>query len=95
MNIATIKTTLFTNWTFMRWFRFVLAIMIAIQAVQMHDLFSGAVAAFFLFQSLTNTGCCGSQGCGLPMQNNKEGNTENLSYEEVKVPETNKTNQKF
>ncbi|MEI6020093.1 MAG: hypothetical protein WCR21_03115 [Bacteroidota bacterium] len=92
MNIATIKTTLFTNWTFMRWFRFVLAIMIAIQAVQMHDLFSGAVAAFFLFQSLTNTGCCGSQGCALPSKNNIEQNNDEPSFEEIKAPEKKSRN---
>ena len=87
MNISTIKTTLLTNWSFMRWFRFSIAIMLAIQAFKMHDLFSGAVSAVFLFQSLTNTGCCGSQGCALPSPNNIEQNNDEPSFEEIRAPE--------
>ena len=92
MNISTIKTTLLTNWSFMRWFRFSIAIMLAMQAVQMHDLFSGAVGAVFLFQSLTNTGCCGSQGCALPSQKNIEQRNDEPSFEEIKEPEKKQMN---
>jgi hypothetical protein len=32
-------------------------------------MLSGFVAVFFLFQALTNTGCCGVNGCALPTTN--------------------------
>ena len=43
----------------MRWLRLSLGVFIGVQAFQTHDLLSGAIALFFLFQAVTNTGCCG------------------------------------
>lgn len=57
-----IKQTLTTNWNFMRVFRLGLGIFLGIQAFKTHDAFSGVIAAFFIFQASTNTGCCGSLG---------------------------------
>ena len=64
-----IKQTLFTGWHFMRWLRLGIGIFIAIQAIQMQDPLSGFIAAFFLFQAATNTGCCGAGGCAVPTAN--------------------------
>ncbi len=63
-----IKETLFTGWHFMRWLRLGVGIFIGIQAIQMHHPISGFIAAFFLFQALTNTGCCGVNNCSVPAE---------------------------
>jgi hypothetical protein len=53
----------------MRLFRLGLGIAIAIQAFRMNDLVAGFIAAIFLFQALSNTGCCRSSGCHIAPQN--------------------------
>ncbi len=80
-----IKQTLFTGWNAMRWIRLALGIFIAIQAVQMHDTLSGIIAAFFLFQAITNTGCCGVTGCAVPTNKSKSNKIEDIEYEEIKT----------
>ncbi len=79
-----IKQTLLTGWDFMRWFRLGLGVFIAIQAVQTKDSLSGAIAAFLLFQAVTNTGCCGASGCAAPIIKDKTDQTEEVKFEEVK-----------
>ena len=74
--------TLFTGWDFMRWFRLGMGIFIAIQAIQTHDSAIGFVAAFFLFQAITNTGCCGS--CAVPLKEAKSVETEDVNFKEIK-----------
>ncbi|MHB8260824.1 MAG: hypothetical protein ACYDCN_04845 [Bacteroidia bacterium] len=80
----TIKQTLFFNWHFMRWLRLGLGAFIAIQAVKTHDALSGLIAVFFLFQAVTNTGCCGSQGCSTPVSKNNSDKIEDVEFEEIK-----------
>jgi hypothetical protein len=43
------KETLLQNWNFMRFLRLGLGIYIAVQAVETLSIFSGIVAAFFIF----------------------------------------------
>ena len=78
------KETLFTGWNFMRFLRLGIGIYIAIQAVETQSLFSGVVAVFFLFQAITNTGCCGSNGCSVPINKSKSDKIEEIDYEEIK-----------
>ena len=80
----TIKARLLYNWHFMRVLRLGLGVFIAIQAVKTHDAFSGLIAAFFLFQAVTNTGCCGSQGCSTSVPKNNSDSIEDIAYEEIK-----------
>lgn len=80
-----IKQTLFTGWHFMRWLRLGLGGFIAIQAVQNHDTLSGLIAAFFLFQAVTNTGCCGANSCTAPAAKNNTDKIEEVEFEEVKT----------
>ncbi|MGN6601332.1 MAG: hypothetical protein ACTHK8_02720 [Ginsengibacter sp.] len=82
--METIRETLFSNWNFMRWLRLVLGIIAGIQAIQFHDTLLGFLSAFLLFQSLTNTGCCGAGGCSVPRQRQEPTKTEDTTYEEVK-----------
>lgn len=78
------KETILQNWNFMRWLRLALGIYIAVQAVETLSIFSGVVAAFFIFQAITNTGCCGSDGCAVPAKKNNSHKTEEVEFEEIK-----------
>jgi len=42
------------------------------------------IAVFFLFQALTNTGCCGSGGCAVPVSEQKNTNAADVEFEEIK-----------
>ena len=78
------KETLITDWNFMRILRLGLGIYIAIQAVETHSILSGIFAGFFIFQAVTNTGCCGSNGCAVPIKKNNSDKSEEIEYEEIK-----------
>ena len=78
------KQNLFTNWHFMRWLRLGLGLFIAVQAIQNLDALSGLIAVFFLFQAVTNTGCCGAGGCAIPTSSQKQVKTEDVGFEEIK-----------
>ena len=64
------RETFFNNWNLMRWLRLALGIYVSFHAVETISLFWGGVAAFFLFQAITNMGCGGTNGCALPMKKN-------------------------
>lgn len=61
-----IKQTLLTGWNFVRWLRLGLGMLLAVQAYHMHDTLSGLLAGFFVFQAVTNTGCCAGGNCAVP-----------------------------
>lgn len=67
----------------MRWLRLALGIFVGYQAIQLRDPLAGMVAAVFLFQVVTNTGCCGDGGCAVPMSEKKD-DKENVDYDEIK-----------
>ena len=78
--------TLLTGWNFMRWLRLGFGVMIGIQAIQGNDTISGVISVFFLYQAVTNTGCCGSNGCAVPMSKKEEELEKETQYEEIKTP---------
>lgn len=78
------KETLFNNWNFMRFLRLGLGLYIAVQAVETLSIVSGAVAVLFLFQAITNMGCCGSNGCALPTKKSNSDKIQEVEYEEIK-----------
>ena len=81
--METIKETFFSNWNFMRLVRLALGIVAGIQAIEFHDTLLGFLSVFLLFQSLTNTGCCGSAGCAVPRSKKVEKDQE-IQFEEIK-----------
>jgi hypothetical protein len=54
-----------------------------VQAVQIHDVLFGLFGTFFLYQALSNTGCCGVNGCA-PSVNKSVSGTEEIEFTEVK-----------
>ncbi len=83
-SIEAVKQTLFTQWNLIRWIRLAAGIYLAVQAVQIHDTIAGFLSFIFLFQAITNTGCCGVSGCAVPRDGKNTGTTEVVEYEEVK-----------
>jgi hypothetical protein len=59
------KNALLTNWGLNRIIRLVLGIVITYEAIIHRDPVAGLLAFFLLFQSVTNTGCCGTN-CAIP-----------------------------
>lgn len=78
------KQTLLTNWNFMRILRLGIGIYIAIQAIETQSAFAGVVAVFFLFQAITNTGCCGSNECAVPIKKSNPDKIDEVDFEEIK-----------
>jgi hypothetical protein len=82
--MQSIKQMLFTGWNIMRWVRLILGLVIAVQALQQRDSLSGLIAAVLLFQAVTNTGCCGAQGCSVPVKRSVNNKVEDTVFEEIK-----------
>jgi hypothetical protein len=61
-----LKYQLFTGWHLNRWIRLIIGLALLVQAIVASDMLAGAFAFILLFQSVTNTGCCGSAGCRIP-----------------------------
>lgn len=74
----------FTNWNFMRLVRLGFGVIFIIQAIQTSDAMMGFISLFFLFQAITNTGCCGINGCVNPPIKNSRTETTEVIYEEIK-----------
>ncbi|MCF8429774.1 MAG: hypothetical protein K9G64_06545 [Bacteroidia bacterium] len=77
--------TLLTGWNFMRGLRLVLGVIFLMQAIEMRDMITGLIATFFLFQAVTNTGCCGSNGCAVPINKTNVNDIQDVAFEEVKT----------
>jgi hypothetical protein len=75
---------LLTGWNFVRVLRLVLGVIFLMQAIEMRDIITGLIATFFLFQAVTNTGCCGSNGCAVPINKTNLEDIQDVTFEEVK-----------
>ena len=75
--------TLLSDWNFMRFVRLGLGVYIGIQAFETQSILSGLLAAFLLYQVVTNTGCCGANGCAIPPKKNNSNTTEDVEFEEI------------
>lgn len=85
----TFKYNLINNWNVVRLIRLGLSIIIIVQAFQIRDALFGGLGAFFLYQALTNTGCCGVNGCA-PTAQSKNNNSNEIEFTEIKNYADNK-----
>lgn len=76
--------TLLTGWHFLRGLRLVLGFIFLMQAIELRDIITGLIATFFLFQAITNTGCCGANGCAVPINKTNLDDIQDITFEEVK-----------
>lgn len=79
------RQTLLSNWHFMRWLRLGLGSFVGYQSIMAHDPLAGFIAAFLLFQAVSNTGCGGVGGCAVPSSAKKNSTVEDVEFEEVKA----------
>lgn len=80
------KNSLLENWHLMRWIRLSFGIIIAVQAIQTHDVLVGSISIFFLYQAVTNTGCCGANQCNMSTEKPTLSTKEDvMNFEEIKT----------
>ncbi|WP_428657935.1 hypothetical protein [Runella sp.] len=78
-------STLLNNWNFMRILRLGMGLWLIYSAVANHQAVLGLLGGLFALQSVTNTGCCGPNGCSLPnTPKHISKTTQEIHYEEVK-----------
>lgn len=84
--MAYVRNMLLTNWHFMRVLRIVIGAAFGITAFNNHDSFMAFAAALFLFQGITNTGCCGAGSCATSYNRPSDSNKiEDTEFEEIKA----------
>ena len=83
----TLKQKLLTNWDVIRIFRLGIGIMLLVSGVLSKDWMMGLFSLFFLYQAVTNTGCCGTASCFTNPPDKRNDNSrqiEEVEYEEIK-----------
>lgn len=71
------------NWDLMRLVRLALGVYIIVQGIQTKEWSFVVMGGLFSIMPLLNIGCCGASGCSTPIQK-KNGNVEDISYEEIR-----------
>ena len=79
-----LKEKLTTNWHPMRMIKLAFGVWAMVQAFQVHDYIIGILGAFFLYQAVTDTGCCGAQGCNTRIPRTRRTDEVVTEYEEIK-----------
>jgi len=59
----TLKQRMLTNWHLGRVVRLAIGLMLLGTGIQSKDWIMGSFSLWFLYQAVTDTGCCGSGGC--------------------------------
>ena len=73
------------NWSPARIFRLVLGLAAIIYAIVSKDNMMGWAGGLLFLMGLSNTGCCGANGCNIaPSINNSANLNSKIDYEEVK-----------
>jgi len=67
-----LKQKLFTNWNFSRFLRLGMGLWMLVWSVQSADWAVGLFSGLFIYMALSNTGCCGVQGCAVPYKHKKD-----------------------
>ena len=79
-----IKHLLLNNWHTLRILRFGIGIVITINAWQVANGWLAVAGVFLIFQALSNTGCCGSNGCDATSKTRTDLKEKEISFTEIK-----------
>lgn len=82
--MRTLRQMLTTDWHLMRILRVVFGSFFLVQAFNMSDVLIGLAGALFLYQGITNTGCCGATCMNNMPLNKAENEEKEINYEEIK-----------
>ena len=61
--MSSFKTRLLTNWHAIRVFKLGVGITAVAEGIYFSDAAIGLLGVFFLYQSVTNSACCGTAAC--------------------------------
>lgn len=73
-----------SGWYLARIIRLGVGILAAVEAIRLHDYAIGILSAFFLYQAITDTGCCVGAGCVVRPGQQDGDKEEETSYKEIK-----------
>jgi len=76
------KARIVSGWNWMRAFRLVVGLAIAVQGLYAADWLFAIAGAVFTSMALLNMGCCAGSGCGYTTNTSAKKN-DNTTYEEV------------
>ncbi len=84
--MTSLKDKLLNNWHLMRIVRLAIGIWLEIIAFSSHDWPIGFMGAFFLYQAIADTSCCGAAGCNTSYSKRTSSiqKTEQIEFEEIK-----------
>lgn len=82
-----INKRILVGWNLIRGLRLLIGAYFAVQAIVTLEIFSGIIAAFFLYQAITNTGCCGANACAVPNAKNNADKPKDVDFIEVESDE--------
>jgi len=82
-----IKKRILLGWNLIRGLRLLIGAYFAVQAIETLEIFSGIIAAFFLYQAITNTGCCGANACAMPNSKDNMNKPEEVEFIKVESDE--------
>lgn len=78
------KNILASNWHPTRIFRVLVGSIAFVYAIIRQDNLLGLAGGFLLFMGITNTGCCGTTGCNIPVKRSSgDRKKQETGFEEV------------
>ena len=80
--MKTMKQTILSNWTFIRFLRLGMGIAIMAQAIIAKDILFSFLGLIFTAMPVFNIGCCGTQERYVPADKNQD-KAKEITYEEV------------
>ncbi|MFM7839973.1 MAG: hypothetical protein ACKO6K_10420, partial [Chitinophagaceae bacterium] len=74
---------LLRNWSFVRFLRLGLGLIILIQGIILSDLFYAGAGLLLSAFVVLNVACCGMGACAMPDTRRSQSSAQTISYEEV------------
>ncbi|MEO5943142.1 MAG: hypothetical protein ABIP30_04420 [Ferruginibacter sp.] len=76
------KQSILNNWNYTRVLRLVIGIAILVQGILTKDILFGIAGLLFTAMAVFNAGCCGPEGCNVPVKTTSQ-TTKNIRNEEL------------